>query len=235
MLVDTTPEGIPVLSRGKHHSPRRGACFMEMASLLAGEPWSDKPKCTHPLLAHLARMVNDCTSDAGRSALAQHVPSVVGLRGGGLAWEVSLAAGVAREVVTDAPERFQRVLAVGLLRCEELAVGLGPNAVECLDDMRQAMAEVPDATAWARRFVDGMPVTAKQFQSRSAPHLMTCSVRGIAEAAMPDTDERLHHLLTTAIAIARPGEPSAPGHAAAPARMAEPGPGAREFIAAMRR
>ena len=45
------PELVPVLSRGKHRNPRRGACFMELASYLAGERWSDHPACTHPLLA----------------------------------------------------------------------------------------------------------------------------------------------------------------------------------------
>ena len=34
---------------------------MEMASYLAGERWSDHPKCTHPLVASVARMVNDNT------------------------------------------------------------------------------------------------------------------------------------------------------------------------------
>ena len=53
------PELVPVLSRGKHRSPRHGACFMELASYLAGERWSDHPACTHPLLAALARDVND--------------------------------------------------------------------------------------------------------------------------------------------------------------------------------
>ncbi len=32
---------------------------------LAGERWSDHPHCTHPLLASVARMVNDNTPDAG--------------------------------------------------------------------------------------------------------------------------------------------------------------------------
>jgi hypothetical protein len=39
------PELVPVLSRGKHRNPRRGACFMELASYLAGERWSDQPAC----------------------------------------------------------------------------------------------------------------------------------------------------------------------------------------------
>ena len=49
------PDLLPILSPGRHRSPRTGACFMELASLLAGEPWSDHPACTHPLLAAVAR------------------------------------------------------------------------------------------------------------------------------------------------------------------------------------
>jgi hypothetical protein len=50
------PDMLPVLSRGKHRNPRKGACFMELASYLAGERWSDHPACTHPLLASVARL-----------------------------------------------------------------------------------------------------------------------------------------------------------------------------------
>ena len=75
------PALVPILSRGKHRSPRKGACFMEFASLLAGERWSDHPACTHPLLAAVARHVNDYTSDAGRARLAELIPSVIGLTG----------------------------------------------------------------------------------------------------------------------------------------------------------
>src|SRR5438094_8542303 len=73
------PELVPILSRGKHRNPRKGACFMELASLLAGERFSDHPACTHPLLAAVARHVNDYTSDAARPRLAGLIPSVIGL------------------------------------------------------------------------------------------------------------------------------------------------------------
>jgi hypothetical protein len=75
------PVVLPILSRGKHRNPRKGACFMEFASLLAGERWSDHPTCTHPLLAAVARLVNDYTSDARRSRLVELIPSVIGLTG----------------------------------------------------------------------------------------------------------------------------------------------------------
>ena len=73
------PDGVPVLSRGRHRNPRKGACFMEMASFLAGERWSDHPSCTHPVLATLARCVNDMLDDTSRQRISTMIPEVVGL------------------------------------------------------------------------------------------------------------------------------------------------------------
>lgn len=73
--------GLPVLSCGKHSDPRDGACLMEYVSVLAGEKFSDHPKCTGRLLAHLARMVNDATSGSGRPALALLAAELVGTGG----------------------------------------------------------------------------------------------------------------------------------------------------------
>ena len=46
----TVPDVMPHLSAGRHRNPRRGACFMEFASYLAGERWSDHPACTDRVL-----------------------------------------------------------------------------------------------------------------------------------------------------------------------------------------
>jgi hypothetical protein len=51
---------------------------MELASVLAGEPWGDHPACVHPVLAAIARAVNDGTGDAGRARLAALVPAMIG-------------------------------------------------------------------------------------------------------------------------------------------------------------
>lgn len=72
------PDGLPRLSRGTHLGPEAGACFMEYVSLLAGEPWSDQPRCTHPVLAEVARVVNDSTTQAGRDRLVPLLPEVIG-------------------------------------------------------------------------------------------------------------------------------------------------------------
>ena len=65
-----------VLSIGAHLTPHDGACLMEVVSQAAGEPWSDAPACTHPLLGHLARLVNDTVSDPGRQQLVAFVPAL---------------------------------------------------------------------------------------------------------------------------------------------------------------
>jgi hypothetical protein len=39
------------LSAGRHRSPDDGACVMELASMLAGEPFSDRPATVCPVIA----------------------------------------------------------------------------------------------------------------------------------------------------------------------------------------
>src|SRR6266498_5438030 len=106
------PGLLPMLARGKHRNPRKGACFMELASLLAGERWSDAPACTHPLLAVLARNVNDYTTDPGRPRLAELIPSVIGLTGDDLHIDARIALRAATTALPVVSTERQRVMAV---------------------------------------------------------------------------------------------------------------------------
>lgn len=74
--MPNTPDYLPMLSRGAHRGPSEGACLMEYVSHLAGERFSDQPRCTDPVLAAVARQVNDHTSDAGRPRLALLAPQL---------------------------------------------------------------------------------------------------------------------------------------------------------------
>ena len=78
-LDATMPTAMPVLSRGKHRSPLRGACFMEYTSLLAGEPFTDEPRCVDRELAAVLRAANDKLSDADRPRLAPLLGRAIGL------------------------------------------------------------------------------------------------------------------------------------------------------------
>jgi hypothetical protein len=79
--VSSVPGGMPLLASGSHLDETDGACLMEFASILAGERFSDRPRCSDPVLADLVRAVNDGMSPDGRQALAATAPSIVGLVG----------------------------------------------------------------------------------------------------------------------------------------------------------
>ncbi|MGY1590878.1 hypothetical protein ACI79D_02760 [Geodermatophilus sp. SYSU D00708] len=75
----TAPTGMPVLGRGKHRSPARGACFMEYTSLLAGEVFTDRPRCVDNELATVLRGANDQLSDGQRHVLVPLLGRAIGL------------------------------------------------------------------------------------------------------------------------------------------------------------
>jgi len=194
------PELLPVLSGGKHRSPRKGACFMEFASLLAGERWSDHPACTHPLLAAVARHVNDSTSDAGRPRLAALIPSVVGLTGEDLQIDARIALRSATLALPVAAAERQRVLAVGVLACDRVLAELDGRPMEELEEQsRVALAQAPDAAAWADRFTRGAGTSARRFRRQAAPTIVRSAVQGIAQACVADPDAMLRDLLVQAI------------------------------------
>jgi hypothetical protein len=200
------PALLPMLSRGKHRNPRKGACFMEFASLLAGERWSDHPACTHPLLAAVARHVNDHTSDAGRQRLADLIPSVVGLTGEDLHIDARIALGSATMALPVVAAERQRVMAVSVLACERVLAGLdgldGRPVGALQEPSRSALAQVPDAAAWADRFTSGARTSApsaKRFRRQVAPAIVRDAAQGIAEACIPDPDAMLRDLLVRAI------------------------------------
>ncbi|WP_432524952.1 hypothetical protein [Kineococcus sp. SYSU DK006] len=229
------PDGVPLLSRGRHRSPRQGACFMELASHLAGEPWSDHPACTHPLLAALARGVNDHTSDAARPLLLDLVPSVVGRRGEDPWIDVRIARLAAVAALPVVAEERQRVLALGLLSTERVAARLAGGAVRPDAATAAALRRAPGAALWAERFArqhgHGADATPARFGRAVAPRIVACAVEGIARACVPDADRRLRDVLTAAIEVCadrpRPGAATAPpattpsAAAAAVARVGE--------------
>ena len=207
------PEFIPVLSRGKHRSPKRGACFMEFASYLAGEHWSDHPKCTHPLLGELARLVNDHISDEGRARLVPLVPTVIGLTGTDPRIEARIALGAARRALPVASAERQRVLALGVFACERALAALDGRPVGVMSyESRQALDEVPEAERWARRFMRDAGLRSPELKPRAARRLVRCAVEGVAVACVDDPDALLEQLIDGGIADfgPRPAAPVAP-------------------------
>jgi hypothetical protein len=173
---------------------------MELASFLAGERWSDHPACTHPLLAALARDVNDYTSDAGRSRLVRLIPSVIGLDGEDLHIDARIALICARMALPVVAAPQQQVMAVSVLACERVLAELDGRPAGWLEGpSRAALEHVPQAAEWARGFTRRITISPKAFRGRSAPAAVHTAVAGIAQACIPEPDEMLYDLLASAI------------------------------------
>lgn len=79
MTSTNLPEGLPVLEAGAHRDAEAGSCLMEYVSVLAGERFTDRPRCTHPALAAVAWQVNDAVSSSARQQLATRAVTLIGL------------------------------------------------------------------------------------------------------------------------------------------------------------
>lgn len=152
------PDGLPVLSAGRHRGPHGGSCVMEYTSVLAGEPWSDHPRCTDRALAELARRVNDAVRADARPALAVLAPDLVGAVGTRAATDVVVAAiarvGLAENPADPVLTRIQRGARArlghgghgtrlwrGLVWCGRIASGAGVG--ESYSQLERALAARP--------------------------------------------------------------------------------------------
>lgn len=195
--TSTVPDALPVLGAGAHKNPRDGGCVMEWVSLLAGEVWSDHPSCTHPLLAHLARSVNDLVGDEARGGLGRLLPMLVGAQSRDRSWSLEIATVAVRHALL-AP-RDARNLAVALLTLDRLLAPTDGRApTERRPATTEALARVPEATAWAEEFTRAM----------GAPRHPRGLTRGIVDAAIAavasrGSDAALVAMLTDAVLTCR--------------------------------
>lgn len=69
------------LARGRHVSPDAGVCVMELASMLAGETFTDRPRSVSPVIAGFLRAYNDLIDDRRRQDLYGCAAAVLGTAG----------------------------------------------------------------------------------------------------------------------------------------------------------
>jgi len=68
------------IAAGRHAAPDEGASVMELASMLAGERYTDHPRSACPVVAAFLRAYNDTVDDARRQDLYRCAADVVGSR-----------------------------------------------------------------------------------------------------------------------------------------------------------
>jgi hypothetical protein len=157
-MTTSTPDQLPLLGAGAHLHPSDGACLMEYVSVLAGENFSDHPRCTDPLLAHLARMVNDATSDAARPLLARFAPDLAAAgRGGPRVAPVVVGATLAAAAASRPGNRsLRRHLRRTVRRLERFAMAESDSG-EALRDAVYRRGAAPRGLAVAAASVIGLP------------------------------------------------------------------------------
>jgi hypothetical protein len=68
------------ISRGRHTRPDDGVCVMELASMLAGERFTDHPASVCPVIGSFLRAYNDLVDHGRRQGLYELASLVVGSR-----------------------------------------------------------------------------------------------------------------------------------------------------------
>ncbi|MEP6478612.1 MAG: hypothetical protein ABJB03_04425 [Rhodoglobus sp.] len=192
------PDLMPELLPGRHRNARKGGCFMEFASYLAGEKWSDHPACTHAALAAMCRLVNDFSSDEGRGELTTMIPRVIGLTDADRVGFLRVVVHAATASIAVASLERQRALAVGLLSCSRLPEATDPRIAA---EIRHALEGAPDCERWAQSFVASHDLAPERnFFTRGGEAIMRLAIVGLAFACVPDSDERLRSVLEFSIA-----------------------------------
>lgn len=174
------------LSRGKHPSPERGACVMELASMLAGESFSDHPVAVSPLLGALMRRYNDYIDDERRQDLYAYASRLVGTRARPAVecrratrlsrWISEIpGAGIPRSL----PTRYLR----GLVRLVSPAVPVGDPLALSVDSKLEARF-----TSLAQRAIKALP--PPNDQTHAAVLRLVDELIGIGNAEDPVVDAR---------------------------------------------
>lgn len=193
------PGMVPTLSAGHHRSPRQGACFMEFASFLAGERWSDHPSCTDPTLSTLARAVNDTLHDDRRGELVTDIPRVIGLRGDELRLGLVVALRAAVIALPVASMERQRALAVAIIATTDALAELGINRPIAQGDAEQALRDVPDAAAWAHAHLADWRARPVDLARHGCGAIVRTAALGVSQACIDDPDTLLVGMLRASI------------------------------------
>src|SRR3954465_13098302 len=164
------PTAWPVLGAGRPRSPRHGACLTEYTSVLAGERFSDSPRCTDPVLAAVARAVNDYSGDAARQRIAPYAGDLPTTQGAGDEVQRRIVRRCVLTALRCAEGTRRHVLLVALLGLDRAAAGAErgwERSMLCIDSELGLMGHDP-GRADAEKSVAPVPVSAGE-HARRAP------------------------------------------------------------------
>jgi hypothetical protein len=180
-----TPTALPILAAGRHRSPRHGACLMEYTSVLAGERFSDSPRCTDPVLAAVARAVNDYSTDAARQRIAPYAGDLTTTHGAGDDVQHGIVRRCLLTALRAAEGNRRHVLLVALLGLDRAAHGASRGWDDSMltVDSELALLAHDSGLADAAAYVADLPVTVGEHSRRALAVAAEVAVATIAESA----------------------------------------------------
>jgi hypothetical protein len=231
--IAVMPDGRRIrLSPGGHASPGEGACVVELASLIANEEFSDRPRCVCPVIGSFLRGLNDRAAHAERQRLVPYAPRIVGSRADRpvtrrrrdmcLEWAgANLRRGPVRRLLSKVAIRMRMALFCG--------VGVAIRANEGAGDYAARVALARGDAAGAFELLDALLAVGDQrVPTRSAP----AATRNGRPS--PNGDGSADANGSGAVPIGSDGHPATPG--VAPTLNGEPTPnGEREGLLSARR
>ncbi len=167
-----------VLHSGAHVSASDGVSLMEAVSALAGEPWSNSPSCTSPVLAAYARSLNDWLPDDERQRLKAYIPRLVGTAEPELELRRAFACADAA-VRVFAPLAFA---AAGLVEEAAKLGALAPVDPQSAESARSAAESAESAESAARLEASLAPWSSAE-SMRTAAESARSAARSAASAA----------------------------------------------------
>jgi hypothetical protein len=178
------PTAMPILAAGRHRSPRRGACLMEYTSVLAGERFSDAPRCTDPVMAAVARAVNDYSSDSGRQRIAPYAGDLTTAHGAGDDVQRGIVRRCLLTALRYADGSRRQVLLVALLGLDRAACGVtrGWDDSMLSLDTELALLRGDRGFADAAAYVAPLSVTTREHARRAYAVAVEMAVATIAES-----------------------------------------------------
>jgi hypothetical protein len=173
-----------VLRSGAHTSPSDGISLMEAVNALAGEPWSNRPSCTSPVIAAYARSLNDWLPDDARQRLKVYIPRLVGTAAPDLELRRAFACADAA-VRVFAPLAFA---AAGLVEEAAKLGALAPVDRESVESAESAARSAASLAAWSaaesmRSAAESMRSAAESMRSAESAQAAARSATRAAESA----------------------------------------------------
>jgi len=168
----------PGLRVGRHQHPDDGMCLMEYVSMLAGEAFTDAPRCTDPLVAQLAWLVNDNVGEVARSSLIGMAPRLAALPRAERPGAPAIVLAALDVVLRERPERR-----------------------DLLRHRRRALRMAADRNARSRLLER---LRSALYRQGPARHAIACAVRVAAKqpGPAPGRDAVLSAMLDEAVAAA---------------------------------